>query len=123
MNQTPGLVYMHSGYMCKITDNIWKIYFFLMFLRCRDNVLLSTCPFSIFRFHVLMVFIYIYIYSQGFIWILFWNMQRCKLIILLSSSNLVIVVFFEYWFSNSWVLVLDVQFDDNSSSTSSLVEI
>ena len=61
MNQTPGLVYMHSGYMCKITDNIWKIYFFLMFLRCRDNVLLSTCPFSIFRFHVLVVFIYIYI--------------------------------------------------------------
>jgi hypothetical protein len=67
--------------------------------------------------------LYIYIYSQGFIWILFWNMQRCKLIILLSSSNLVIVVFFEYWFSNSWVLVLDVQFDDNSSSTSNLVEI
>ena len=79
--------------------------------------------FLFFRFHVLVVFIYIYIYSQGFIWILFWNMQRCKLIILLSSSNLVIVVFFEYWFSNSWVLVLDVQFDDNSSSTSNLVEI
>jgi len=57
--------------------------------------------------------LYIYIYSQEFIWILFWNMQRCKLIILLSSSKLVIVVFFEYWFSNSWVLVLDMQFDDN----------
>jgi hypothetical protein len=61
-HEHPGITYMHSGYMCKITDNIWKIYFFSMFLRCRDNVLLSTCPFSIFRFHVLVVFIYIYIY-------------------------------------------------------------
>jgi len=27
MNQTPGLhCSMHSGYMCKITDNIWKIF-------------------------------------------------------------------------------------------------
>ena len=51
------------------------------------------------------------------IWFL-WNMQRYRLIILLSSSKLVTVIFFKNLLKNSRAFVCDVQFGDNWSSTS-----
>ena len=85
-------------------------------------VLPSKCPFNF--LYILCPRdprgLYIYIYSMvllDFIWFL-WNMQRYKLLILLSSSRLVTVVFFKNLSNKSCVLLREVHFGDICFSTS-----
>jgi hypothetical protein len=89
---------------------IFGKYDYGIFLRCQGIALPSKCPFVIFRFDV-HVTPMVFIYSRLFHWILFDFFGICK-------DQLATVVFFQNWFLNSCVLLREVQFGDNWSSTS-----
>lgn len=80
------------------------------------------CPFSMYLDLISMWPLDFYIYNYGFycnfIWFL-WNIQRCKHIILLSSCQLITVVFIKHWCAllqySIWLLLI---LGDNWSLTS-----